>query len=250
MPRLMRFPVSLRPAFTLIELLVVISIISLLVALLLPALASAREAANQIACASNQRQSGMVIQTYADDNAEWFPQAISYSVTNLPQSPDWVKSYFPGNSYFKILRCPSGKERLVGSSFYTPVQINASQISTSYNWWIGVGTYPVVISNAWYGWQGFAVGSTLSRPNSPCPRRTFLGTQTAWPDNNLKKYVAQPSKQPMLLDLNNPLTGISGATAIQFANNHDGVQNVSYVDGHTAKQNDSDITQVYRSIYY
>lgn len=59
--------------FTLIELLVVISIIALLLALLLPALAKSREAAKRIACASNVRQWGLVFQSYANSHKEWMP---------------------------------------------------------------------------------------------------------------------------------------------------------------------------------
>jgi len=61
--------------FTLIELLVVISIIALLIALLLPALARAKVAAEEIVCASNLRQIGVALQEYSNEYG-------GYPVTN------------------------------------------------------------------------------------------------------------------------------------------------------------------------
>ena len=67
------------PGFTLIELLVVISILTLLIALLLPALGSARSSARAIGCMSNMRQLGVAYQAYAGDYQDQLAASRSYT---------------------------------------------------------------------------------------------------------------------------------------------------------------------------
>jgi prepilin-type N-terminal cleavage/methylation domain-containing protein/prepilin-type processing-associated H-X9-DG protein len=104
-----------RPAFTLIELLVVIAIIAILAAILLPALARAREAARRASCQNNLKQFGIIYKMYSGENRDSFPPGIRYVPTNVT----WGDGYgylqgFAGESLYPdywndvdITVCPS-----------------------------------------------------------------------------------------------------------------------------------------------
>jgi prepilin-type N-terminal cleavage/methylation domain-containing protein/prepilin-type processing-associated H-X9-DG protein len=82
-----------RRAFTLIELLVVVAIVTILLSLVVPALAAGRQSANRVACMSNLRQLATAFIAYAMDNHEHLPRCapqgdLTGDCRPLPQ--DWV----------------------------------------------------------------------------------------------------------------------------------------------------------------
>ncbi len=95
-----------RFGFTLVELLVVMAIISILAAMLLPALTKAREQARSVTCRSNLKQIGLGFGMYQADYDEFFPTLNNVGYKNFPSGWGYRWGTYDGNFYhhpFNIL---------------------------------------------------------------------------------------------------------------------------------------------------
>ena len=139
-----------RHAFTLIELLVVISIISLLISILLPALAAARATSQRIKCATAQRQVGLAVFMYSDSFKDYVPPVGSTAdMTNwwANASDTWAGLLMEGG----FINDPAGRGTGTFPVKEHPFYCGADMSEYGGGAWQGKRTY--TITNA-YGWSG------------------------------------------------------------------------------------------------
>jgi prepilin-type N-terminal cleavage/methylation domain-containing protein/prepilin-type processing-associated H-X9-DG protein len=198
--------------FTLIELLVVIAIIAILAAILLPALAGARERSRGIYCLNNTRQLTLAWELYADDHEGFLPYNLVMADTSFRTNINWVNNVMtwdlsPDNTNVATITGASLGPYVVGVTgiYHCPSDQVLSAIQSAAGWSQRIRSYSM---NAMVGNAGSAISSGQN-VNNPGYRQFFKVEQMPRPSDIFVFLDEHPDSidDGYFIDQDTPSTG-------------------------------------------